>query len=332
MSGPPIPFSSLPLSKDSSHIRLNAWGLYGPDDEVGFLNRQTPATVAAGAAEIRTGVRVPLDAPLDFMAQTPLFGRQAFVKNVYLRSPRSVFDDTWSFNTQSSSQWDGLRHFGYQKAARFYNGRTAGDIEGTSEKGKAAPNALGIQNVTERGGITGRAVLVDFARWATTPEGLKAVNGTFKSLESTAIKLEWLKATLAAQKTEIKWGDILIVRSGFFPAFYSLDGPALDAVIKTTPTGLGGVEQSEEVLEWIWNNFSAVASDHPAFEQWPTPYEWSMHEVLLAGWGCHIGELLDLEALSRECERQGRWSFFVSSVPTYVPGGCASPVNGVAIF
>ena len=50
------------------------------------------------------------------------------------------------------------------------------------------------------------------------------------------------------------------------------------------------------------------------------------------GGGCHIGELFDLEALSQECERQGRWSFFFSSVPCYVPGGVASPPNAVAIF
>jgi len=99
-----------------------------------------------------------------------------------------------------------------------------------------------------------------------------------------------------------------------------------------TPPGLGGVEQSDEVLKFIWENFSAVASDHPSFERWPTPFEWSMHEVLLAGWGCNIGELLDLEKLSEECKRQRRWSFFVASVPCYVPGGVASPVNGVAIF
>jgi hypothetical protein len=41
-----------------------------------------------------------------------------------------VHDDLWSFNTQSSTQWDGFRHFGYQKEAKFYNGRTLGDILG----------------------------------------------------------------------------------------------------------------------------------------------------------------------------------------------------------
>ncbi len=42
----------------------------------------------------------------------------------------------------------------------------------------------------------------------------------------------------------------------------------LEAFSKVVPPGLAGVEQSEEVLEWIWNNFSAVAGDHPSFECW----------------------------------------------------------------
>lgn len=33
-----------------------------------------------------------------------------------------------------------------------------------------------------------------------------------------------------------------------------------------------GVEQSDEMLEWIWNNFSAVAGDQPAFERWREYY------------------------------------------------------------
>jgi hypothetical protein len=31
---------------------------------------------------------------------------------------------------------------------------------------------------------------------------------------------------------------------------------------------MSGVEQSEEMLKWIWENFSAVAGDHPTFECW----------------------------------------------------------------
>ena len=49
------PFSSLPLNKDDPPY--SAWGLYGKDDQLGFLNRQTDDVVAEAAKEIKTGVR-----------------------------------------------------------------------------------------------------------------------------------------------------------------------------------------------------------------------------------------------------------------------------------
>ncbi|KIW16078.1 hypothetical protein PV08_06129 [Exophiala spinifera] len=57
-----------------------------------------------------------------------------------------------------------------------------------------------------------------------------------------------------------------------------------------------------------------------------------LHEYLLAGWGMPIGELFDLEGLSRLCEQHRRWEFFVASSPLNMPGGVSSPPNCVAIF
>lgn len=64
--GPPVPFSSLPLNKQNNAAPLNAWGAYGPDDELGFLNRLTDKVVAAAASEIKDGTRVNLNAAMDF--------------------------------------------------------------------------------------------------------------------------------------------------------------------------------------------------------------------------------------------------------------------------
>lgn len=97
----------------------------------------------------------------------------------------------------------------------------------------------------------------------------------------------------------------------------------LAAYQAVNPPRFCGVEQSEEMIRWIWDNFSAVAGDHPTFEAWPTQKDWALHEVLLSGWGCPIGELFHLEALAAECKRQQRWSFFVASEPCNVPGGVA---------
>lgn len=45
-----------------------------------------------------------------------------------------------------------------------------------------------------------------------------------------------------------------------------------------------------------------------------------------------IGELFDLEKLSVHCEKENRWSFFVTSEVCNVPGGVASPPNILVIF
>lgn len=57
-----------------------------------------------------------------------------------------------------------------------------------------------------------------------------------------------------------------------------------------------------------------------------------MHDYLLAGWGCPIGEMWDLEELANECESQNKWSFFLTSSPLNVQGGIASPPNALAVF
>ena len=43
----------------------NAWGLWGPNDKLGRLNLITPETVAAVATEIKEGIRISLDWPLN---------------------------------------------------------------------------------------------------------------------------------------------------------------------------------------------------------------------------------------------------------------------------
>lgn len=56
---PFLTYEDLPVKKDGPHG--NAWGAWGPDDQVGTLNHLTPAVVARAAREeIRIGERVSL--------------------------------------------------------------------------------------------------------------------------------------------------------------------------------------------------------------------------------------------------------------------------------
>ncbi|KAI0433064.1 hypothetical protein F5Y09DRAFT_108971 [Xylaria sp. FL1042] len=325
-------FDDLPLREGDP--RRAAWGLYGEKDELGFLNRLTDERVAAAAKEeIKSGKRISLNWPLDAQAQgKTFFQRAAFHQELMAKAPRIVNDDIWTFNSQVSTQWDGLRHFGYQDARLFYNGVAQEEIhhvdEGTGEKS----TVLGIQAWAEQG-IVGRGVLVDYHGWRTSPEGqaqCKVKN--YDSFESVSIPVEDLEACLKAQGTELKFGDILFIRSGFMASLPTKTQDQLATYRATLPHHFGGVEQSEDTLRWIWDHFSAVAGDQPSFECWPSKQSWYMHEVLLAGWGCPIGELFDLEKLAEHCRKEGRWTFFVSSEPCNVPGGVASPPNVLAIF
>jgi hypothetical protein len=76
-----------------------------------MLNRLTPENTLNAAKEIVHGIRVCTDWALD-QPKAPCFNRQAFEHRILNKAPRSVNDDTLSLNTQSSTQWDGFRHFG----------------------------------------------------------------------------------------------------------------------------------------------------------------------------------------------------------------------------
>ena len=118
------PFEALPLRKDGP--KGNAWGLFGENDQLGHLNLLTPETVAAAAKEIQDGTRVSVNLPLGHL-KTPCFGRVP-LKHKLVRLNEIAFDDFLDMNTQSSSQWDGFRHYGYQEEGLFFGGRTSEHI------------------------------------------------------------------------------------------------------------------------------------------------------------------------------------------------------------
>lgn len=84
---------------------------------------------------------------LDAQSKKAFFSRAVFHQNLIDKSPRTVNDDIWNFNTQCSSQWDGLRHYGYQKEKLFYNGVTMGNIHGVDDHGERT-TCNGIQGMS----------------------------------------------------------------------------------------------------------------------------------------------------------------------------------------
>jgi hypothetical protein len=80
-----------------------------------MLNLLTPETTLAATKEIVHGIRISTDWPLN-MPKVPCFSRAVFQQHIHNKSPRCVNNDVLTFNTQSSTQWDGFRHFGEIRA------------------------------------------------------------------------------------------------------------------------------------------------------------------------------------------------------------------------
>ncbi len=314
---PTLPrFDELPVTPGAPDH--SAWGLWGPDDELGTLNLLTPERIAAAARLIQTGKCFALNWSLE-LPSPPLFGREALQHTIKQRRPL-VNDDVYhNYNPQSSSQWDGLTHYGNMTAQRFYNGVTQAQITGGPD------TRNGIQ-VWARRGIAGRGILLDYQRWAAA-QGI-----TYSPGERHEITVEALQAVAQAQGTQFLPGDILLVRSGWIAWYTSLSQPEREALAAPPHTAVG-LAQGEATLRFLWDqHFAAVAGDALAFEAYPAhPQHGFMHETLLALWGMPIGELFDLEALAEDCAADGRYAGFFTSAPLNTLGGVASPPNALFI-
>ncbi|KAG5656985.1 hypothetical protein KAF25_011154 [Fusarium avenaceum] len=325
------------------------WGYFdvdGQKDQLGTLRLLTKEVVQKAKDEIQTGTHVQLDWPLHNI-EFPGFGRIPLQHTVKDLADEGfiAFDDVISFNTQTSSQWDSLKHFGSQKTRVFYNGWNHEQLKTSSD--------LGIHKMCDRGGIVGRGILVDWLSWWEHENpGLEPPS----AISCHKIPVSELEAALAYQGTETKQGDILIVRSGFvrwhkyvitnnLPSLREddkSDNPSSpNSNAKADIRALGtekqhymiGLANNDETVRWLYSkHFSAVAGDTMGFEAWPYPDDCCLHEWLLVQWGTPIGELWDLEALAEECKAHNRWSFFLASAPLRVVGGCASPPNAIAIL
>lgn len=182
----------------------------------------------------------------------------------------------------------------------------------------------------ENGGIVGRGVLLDFKAWRErTGQPPAPPNSNY------SITAKELDTVAKFQGTELRTGDILLIRSGYLEWFNQASPEERRAGLEKGD--LIGMESSMTSVKWLWNHhFAAVATDAIGFE--PCPIHFSdpdatrLHDWLLGHWGTPIGELWNLEKLSDLCQKMGQWSFFFTSAPLHVFGGVGSPPNAIAIL
>jgi hypothetical protein len=107
------------------------------------LNYLTPDLILAATKEIKTGISIQLDLSLNHFDHLGA-GRQGFNHQIIDFKERLkgtdleivAHDDVLTLNTQSSSQWDGLRHIGLQESGTYYSGVKHRDIDEKREDGK----------------------------------------------------------------------------------------------------------------------------------------------------------------------------------------------------
>lgn len=311
-------FDQLPVRKDAPPD--SSWGVFSNGNEaLGCLNFLTPEGVVEAASLVRTGKVFRLDAKIGF-AKPSLFGRAEAVHQVIPLGPMAHDDLLDHYNTQAGSQWDGLGHVGHLRYEAFYNGVKVNEIR----DGRNA--RLGIHHWADK--VVGRGVLIDALAFR------RAQGRPVNPLQRDTYTLDELQRALEAQRTTLKPGSILLVRTGWMEAYENSTAEEKCALAPMDKIQSIGVEASREMVAWLWNNrVAAIGTDCPAVEPLPSNFsdENILHYRALPLLGLPLGELFVLAPLAEDCARDGRYEFMVVSAPLPLEGGIASPPNAVAI-
>ncbi len=295
--------------------KVNNWGRWGDQDEIGTLNLVTPEVIREAAACVRTGRTFPLGLPLsDKGPQTgSIPGRPNPLRTmISMNTPLTgnpdevcFSDDVVFMGLQSATHWDSLVHASY--AGRLYNGTPMDAV------GVHGARRCGIDKIRT---LVSRGVLLDVAR----ARGVERLDG------GHGVGAEDLDRAEDLAGTRVRPGDVVLVRTGHMQVFKAGDrrgyeapspGPSLSAV------------------SWFRDHdVAAVATDNLTFEVFPgEPPDLLLpvHLLHLVEMGLTQGQNFDLEELAADCADDGIYTFLLDATPQPFVGGLGSPVNPVAV-
>jgi kynurenine formamidase len=308
-------FEELPIRKDLPADC--SWGVFGDNDALGCLNFLTAEGVVDAARLVQSGKVFRLDARMGF-AKPPLFGRAPAEHRVSPLGPMAN-DDFVHFNTQESSQWDGLGHVGHVRHERYYGNVTSEEVRGGNAK-------LGIHHWKDK--FVGRGLLIDVFGYR------KAKGIPVNPLDREVYTLAELNEALEHQGSTLQPGTILLVRTGWMESYEKLTAEGKREMSSMEKMRSAGIEATREIVAWLWNNrVAAIGTDCPAVEAFPSDFsdERILHYRALPLLGLPLGELFVLAPLAEDCAHDRRYEFLLVSVPMNVEGGIASPPNAVVI-
>ena len=259
----------------------HAWGVFGPDDQLGSVNFLTPGRTLAAAQAVREGVVVNLTLPVGAI-DPPFYGREP-MRHTVVRLDRNYWDDRLdNLHLQGSTHWDSLRHV---------QAREFGWWGGLTDESQMKPGSgpLGIEHWV-RHGMAGRGVLLDVGRH------LDSERNGYDPFISRSVTPDELESVARDQAVEIREGDILCLRFGWITKYLAMKKADREGMA-TGDHAFVGLAADEAMARWLWNHrLSAIAADNPAVEVSPGDRNiGSMHRRVLPLLGLAVGEFFDVE-------------------------------------
>src|SRR5882757_2870476 len=210
---------------------------FGPDDQVGATNRITPAVTKAAAAEIQTGVVIPL--AYNLVDGVPLFGTR-FTKTIlttaalvpgaeYGKNKLSYMEDTYLSQSHVGTHIDGMGHIGIQDC--YYNQTPMGKYVTQNNLKR-----LGIENIKT---FATRGVIIDAVKVFQAAGKLKS-NPACKTpcLDAGSLITEAdLQAGLKMYNVTLREADAVFINTGWGDLFKQW--PAQNATYNSGEPGIG---------------------------------------------------------------------------------------------
>ncbi len=297
---------------EAYRTRLNNWGRWGTDDQLGTLNHITEETRRQAASLVREGRSVSCANPI---------ATRAVVADE--RRNRVPADHRMSVSPVSSGDYIGLSYHGFVNThidalchiftgprGRLYNDRPSDLV---TEEG-ARTNSVDFW----RDGIVTRGVLYDIPRMrgqAYVQQG--------EPVEGWHLQ-DWARQVGITPRA----GDAVLIRSGCEPFWQANPNFQMEFPPLNTP-GVG-----VSCLEFLHDTDAALlgwdlqeAGGQPEYgERIP------VHAIAIPHMGMPLLDNANFERLAEVCAETGRYEFLLVVAPLVVVGGTGSPVNPVATF
>ncbi len=293
--------------------RLNNWGRWGEDDELGTLNHITPEVRRAAARLVQEGRTISLGRPID---------THAGPRNPYPAHHFAAVGDAGGladyvglfFHGFSQSHIDALSHIPTADGQQFYNGRPRGEDH----------MPLGRTSSIDfwRAGIVTRGVLYDIPglRGTDYVEPGRPVHG-------------WELADAAErQGVEPRPGDAVCIRSGREAYTAARSDKRYFGTAAGVHASCLEYLYARDAALLCWDMLDAPEADQgiPNPMNIPTPVH--LHCITIPYMGMPLVDNANFEELQQACGELSRWEFQYVVAPLIIEGGTGSPVNPLAIL